>query len=165
MLQFTTDDAVTVLTKAANLNSALKNFLKREIKPGDPAGRVVKDLKDLSSPSHSKQLADYLGRSRPAFDGHILAIGKYAHADAVNGIVGTIIDRYAEEFNSTYETQDESIKVTNEKRFKQIVDEAIALIETQQSAAGFGNSKYFKSLVLLSVFDRPVLDHISSLLN
>lgn len=171
MLPFTTDDAVTVLKKSQNLNSALKNFLKREVKAGDPAGRFIKDLKDLSDRTQTEPLKKYIDNSRPHFDGYLLAIGKYAHVDSVNNIVVQIVDRYADEFNATYAIEDkgdsgeQGIKVNDVTKFKSIVDQAFKLIDDQQSIAGYSESPFFKNLVLLSVFDRPVLDYIMSQAN
>ncbi len=171
VLPFTTDDAVTVLKKSQNLNSALKNFLKREIKAGDPAGRFIKDLKDLSDRTQTEPLKKYLDNSRPHFDGHLLAIGRYAHVDAVNSIVGQIVDRFAEDFNATYEIEEsggseaQGIKVKDANKFKSIVDQAFKLIDDQQGVAGYSQSTFFKNLVLLSVFEKPVLDHIMSQAN
>lgn len=162
MLPFTTEDATAVLKKSANLNSALKNFLKREIKAGDLGARFVKDLKDLSASAQSKLMEEYISKSRPAFESHLLAIGKYAHTDGVNDIVGAIVDRYAEEFNATYDTKDDKIVVSNHAKFKSIVAEAMMLIDTMQQSSGFGGSTYYKNLVILSVFDKPVLEYLSA---
>ena len=165
MLPFTNEDAVAVLMKAPNLNSALKNFLKREIKAGDPAGRFIKDLKSLSSSIQIKPFEDYVAQSRPAFDNHLLVIGKYAQVDQVNNIVGLIVEQYAEDFNSSYQTEElaegaQKIAVTDKPKFEKIVKAAVDIISKEQATAGYPDSNFFKNLVLLSVFDRPVLDHI-----
>jgi hypothetical protein len=162
VLPFTSTDAVTVLKSSHNLNASIKHFLKKELKAGDPAGRFIKDLKDLSDAPKTEPLERYIEASRPAFDAHLVALGKYAHMAAVNDIVVAIVDRYAESFNATYETEGEKIRVTNSAKFNEIVDEALKLVATQQASMGFGESKFFKNLVLLSVFDKPVLDHILS---
>ena len=160
LLPFTTQDAVTVLKKSENLNAALKNFLKTEIRNGDPAGRFVKDFRDLIDATDSSRLEGFLDRSRTKFETHIIGVGGYAHAELVREIVANIADKYAEEFNSTYTISGDKVDVKNQKRFDEIAKEAFAIIEKELASRGFDGSVFLKNVVLVSIFDRGVLTKI-----
>ena len=45
MESFETGDVVRSFRASPNLNAAIKNFLKREVRRGDAGGRFVKDFK------------------------------------------------------------------------------------------------------------------------
>ena len=162
MLPFTTQDAVTVLKKSENLNAALKNFLKREIKNGDPAGRFVKDLRELGESSNTTRLESYIDRSRAKFELQLIAIGAHAHSQIVENIAGKVTEKYAEAFNETYTLGEDKIEVTDKKNFDQIVKQAFELIDADLKASGSADSPYMKNSVLLAIFDKRVLDYILS---
>lgn len=160
MLPFTTQDAVQVLKKSGNLNASLKNFLKREVKNGDPAGRFVKDLRELSDSSDTTRLENYIERSRAKFELQLVAIGAHAHAETIEGIAGKVTEKFADTFNETYKLTDSGVEVTDKKNFDQIVKQAFLLIDSDLKERGFGDSTYIKNSVLLTIFDKRVLDHI-----
>ncbi|MBN8549963.1 MAG: hypothetical protein J0M12_11665 [Deltaproteobacteria bacterium] len=162
MLPFTTQDAVSVLKKSDNLNSALKNFLKREIRNGDPAARFVKDLRELSDSSNTTRLESYIDRNRAKFELQLVAVGAHAHPNLVESIAAKVTEKYADTFNETYKLEEEKIEVTDKKGFDQIVKQALTLIDEDLKAAGFGDSPYIKNSVMLAIFDKRVLDYILS---
>ena len=157
MLPFTAQDTVAVLKKSGNLNAALKNFLKKELKAGDPASRFVKDLRELVDSPNTARLELYIQNSKDKFPAHLIGIGRYAHLEASGKIVETIIEKYAEDFNKTYEEIGETIKVTDKKKFDEIVKQALTTIDTGAKECGFADSAYFKNIVLQSTFNPPVL--------
>ena len=160
MLAFTTADAVSVLKKSNNLNSALKNFLKREIRPGDQAARFVKELRDLIDSPNPTRMESYIESARPKFERQLVAIGSYAHSNTINVILNPIAEKYADEFNQTYTSSEQGIKVTNQKKFDEIVKAALSQIDQGLAQNGFGDSKYLKNCAMLSIFDAGVLGYI-----
>lgn len=157
---FTTDDIVESLKRSENLNAALKHFLKREVRRGDPAERFVKDLRDVFTAKDPSRALGFIEKKRPAFDSHLVAIGGYAHGEIVMGIANAIVEKYADRFNATYTVVGEDIEVKDTAGFDTIVGEAIALVTARLTEAGFGDSPFMQSVVLATVFDRPVLRYL-----
>jgi hypothetical protein len=144
------------------LNAALKNFLKIEIRNGDPAGRFVKDFRSVFDSPDQGTLERFLDRSRPKFDRHLIGIGGYAHSETVQNIVGKVADKYADEFNTTYTLSGEKLDVTNQKRFDEIGKESFAMIDSELTACGHPGSDYLKNVVLVSIFHQSVLERLLS---
>jgi len=157
---FTTDDIVASLKRSDNLNAALKHFLKREVRRGDPAERFVKDLREVFAAKESTRALAFIEKKRPAFDSHLVAIGGYAHGDIVMGLASEIVEKYADSFNATYTVVGEDLEVKDGAGFDRIVAEAIAIVTARLTDAGFGDSPFMQSVVLATVFDRPVLRYL-----
>ena len=160
MLPFTTDDAVTTLRQAENLNAALKHFLKREVRRGEPAERFVKDLRPLLLGSDPTRAGGYLERKRPQFDPHLIGIGGYAHSDLVTAVAGQVVERYADDFNATYRSDGSTITVSDQSRFDEIVNAANKVIDETLVARGFGASSFMKNVLLAAIFEQPVLRYL-----
>ncbi len=163
MFSFTTEDVVGSLKRAGNINAALKNFLKREVRRGDPAERFVKDLREVMLGKDEARVHNYIEKKRPGFDSHLIAIGSYAHSEMVMNLSNQIVEKYADRFNATYETQTDDIAVKDKKEFDAIMQEVSSLISKNIKDAGFGESVFMQSVVFSTVFDRPVLKYLVSM--
>jgi hypothetical protein len=157
---FTTDDIVESLKRSANLNAALKHFLKREVRRGDLAERFVKDLREVFAAKDPTRALGFIEKKRPAFDSHLVAIGGYAHGEIVMAIANEIVEKYADSFNATYAVVGEDIEVRDSAGFDKIVGEAVAIVTARLTAAGFRDSPFMQGVVLATVFDRPVLRYL-----
>ena len=162
MFSFTTEDIVGSLKRSENLNSALKHFLKREVRRGDPAERFVKDLREVMLGKDESRALNFIEKRRPGFDSHLIAIGGYAHGEMVMNLANQIVEKYADRFNATYDVKDEDIAVKNKGEFDTIIKEVSTLVTTNLKTAGFGESDYMQSVVFSTVFDRPVLRYLVS---
>lgn len=160
MLEFTSEDAVNVLMKSGNLNAALKHFLKREIQNGDPAGRFVKDLRTFVDKPNTTQFKAYVDRMRGKFELQLIAIGGYAHSNLVSSIASQVVEKYADDFNKTYETEGETVKIKDQKGFDAIVKDVFGIIDGELKGAGLGESQFLRNSILVNIFDRPVLQKI-----
>ena len=160
MFSFTTEDVVGSLKRAGNINSALKNFLKREVRRGDPAERFVKDLREAMLGKDEARAFQYIDKKRPGFDSHLIAIGSYAHSEMVMTLANQIVEQYADRFNATYEIQSDDIAVKNKKEFDAIMQEVSGIVSKNLKDKGFGESVFMQSVVFSTVFDRPVLKYL-----
>ena len=175
MIPFTTEEVIAAFQSAPNINAALKNLLKKETKPGDPAGRFLKELKERTGRPNVVALTSFVNANRPAGDGLLIGIGRYAFSEIVSPLLDGVITTYADEFNSLYDgvgadgdkSAGDSIAVKNPKRFAEIVQEVNKSIDQglrseQLSSATRAGSSYMKNVLLASVFDPPVLRYIFS---
>jgi ribosomal protein S17E len=162
VFSFTTEDVVGSLKRAGNINAALKNFLKREVRRGDPAERFVKDLREVMVGKDETRALNYIEKRRPGFDSHLVAIGSYAHSEMVMVLANQIVEKYADRFNATYEVKDEDIAVKDKKEFESIMKEVSGVITQTLKEAGFGDSVFMQSVIFSTVFDRPVLRYLVS---
>lgn len=158
---FTAEDAVAALEKSPNLNSSLKNFLKREVRRGEPGERFVKDLRAAFEGGEARALAFVRG-AIDKFERHLVALGSYAHADLVAPLAQQILDQHADTFNDTYRMGTEEIEVTNRSAFDEIVAKVMATIDETLAEHGFAESFYMKNVVLVTIFEPAVLRHIIS---
>jgi len=163
VFSFTTEDVVGSLKRAGNINSALKHFLKREVRRGDPAERFVKDLREVMLGKDDTRALSFIDKKRPGFDSHLIAIGSYAHSEMVMNLANEIVEKYADKFNATYEVQDDDIALKDKKGFETIMKEVTEIISTNLKGAGFGESVFMRSVVFSTVFDRPVLKYLVSM--
>lgn len=159
MLPYSTEDAVSVLSKSQNLNAALKNYLKREVPNGDPAARFVKDFRAAIDSSNTARLQSYIEKARPQYDLPLIGICGYAHMETVGQIVTVIANKFADEFNSTYDSSGGTLKFKNQKRFDEIMKEALRMLDSELEKRDFRNSTFMKNAVLATIFEKAVLDY------
>lgn len=163
MFSFTTEDVVGSLKRAENINSALKHFLKREVRRGDPAERFVKDLREVMLGKDENRAFSFIEKKRPDFDSHLIAIGSYAHSEMVMSLANQIVEKYADTFNATYEVKDDDIALKDKGAFETIMKEVSDIVSKNLKGAGFGDSVFMQSVVFSTVFDRPVLKYLVSM--
>lgn len=158
MLDCTASDINTCLRKAPNVNSAVKNFLKREVKKGDAAEKFAKTLREiLSSPDEARSL-DFITASMPKFLNHLYSVACYAYFEPIGKLASSVVEKYADGFNATFEVQNDALVYKNEGEFKRISDEALAILRAGLKDMGFGDSLFMKNVTMLSIFERPVIE-------
>lgn len=158
MLECTADDITTCLLKAPNINAAVKNFLKREVKKGDPAEKFAKNLKDILTSSDEKRSLQFISEAMPKFVNHLYSVACYAYFDVVGKLASSVVEKYADDFNATFEVNDGKLSYKDEAKFKKIADEALAILRTGLKENGFGDSPFMKNVTMLSIFERPVIE-------
>ncbi len=159
VFDFSRSDCPTIVAcfrRAPNINAAMKSFLKREVKKGDGAERFVKDLREALLSENEDRAVAFVERKLEPFEAHLVALGGYLHAQFVTEVAGAIVEKFADEFNASYEVRGDELALRNEKRFHEIVREVLESIQGHIEAHGL--SSYFMTCVLLNaIFDRPVL--------
>jgi len=158
MLQCDASDITNCLLKAPNINSAIKNFLKREVKKGDPAERFAKTLKDVLASQNEVRSQQFVAEAMPKFVNHLHSVACYAYFEVVGKLAAAVVDKYADDFNATFEIADGVLSYKDETRFKKISDEALAILRNGLKEQGFGDSAFMKNITMLSIFERPVIE-------
>ncbi len=159
MLECTAEDIAQCLKKAPNINSAIKNFLKREVKKGDPAEKFAKSLRTVMSAPTEGAALKFVEESLPKFQNHLYSVACYAYYEFVSQLAGSVVEKYADDFNATFEINEEGqLKYKDETKFKTISDKALEILRKGLNDAGFGGSPFMKNVTMISIFERPVID-------
>ncbi len=165
IFSYSAEDALAALRAAPNVNSAIKNFLKRQVQQDPQGARFVKDLKTiLSSPRDEPALA-FIEKHLSRFSPHLLAVGAYAFNEVVEKVSSGVVQNYADKFNETYQHSDQvadgveasNIKVTNEADFSKIMKEAVAMVESNLREQD-QESPFLRAILLNAIFEPPVLE-------
>lgn len=164
MFNYTSDDIYTAFEAAPNLNSALKNFLKREIRKGDPAEKFVKSLRKLAGSGNAAAMKAFFEKSLPVYHQHILLLAGYANADAVNAISETVIEAHAETFNETYDTSEDGISIKDREGFESIVGNVDTMLSNGIKEHGLPESPFMKLVLVNSIFEDQVMAEVVPLL-
>ncbi len=158
MLECTVDDIYDVLVKAPNINSAVKNFLKKEAKKGQPSEKFAKSLRDAFGSKNEERAKRFIDDSMTPHMSYIYSITCYAYFEFVSKLAEAIVNKFADDFNSTFEIVDEKVNFKDEKKFKTISEQALKIINENLNEFGFTDSNFMKNVALISVFERPVID-------
>lgn len=160
---FSAEDALAAFRAAPNVNSAIKNFLKRQTQPDPHGTRFVKDLKAALASSRDESALSFIEKNLSRFSPHLLAVGAYAFNELVESISTEIVETHADQFNETYEADEHAretspaIKVKDEAAFARIMKVAVGEVEAalaQQS----NSSPFLRAIVLNSIFEQSVLE-------
>ncbi len=165
MLPYTVSHILDAFAKAKNLNASMKNFLKREVKRGDPAEKFTKDLRDVLLSDDVNRSEQFFAKHLPKYESHLFVAAGYAHYDLVNGLAASIVERYADDFNATYEVQDEKLTYKDRPNFEKLAKEAITLISAGLKPSGLDGSPFMLNVVFVSIFTREVIGAIEPLVD
>ena len=91
---------------------------------------------------------------------YFIGLARYAHPELIAATVETIINRFADEFNATYQQEETGISVNDAAAFKRIVKEVESVIEQGLLSAGLPVTNFMKNALLSSVFEVGVLDEV-----
>lgn len=160
MLPTTIDEVEQSFAKAKNLNSALKNFLKREGTANPQAAAFAKDFRAVAGSGKSAAIRAFLERNYPKREIFFVGLARYAHPELVESTVGKIIDTHADAFNSTYERGEGDISIKDSAAFKKIVKDVEKLIDQGLASAELPSSNFMKNTLLASVFEPDVLGEV-----
>lgn len=164
MLPTTFSNVHDAFQGAKNLNAALKNFIKRE---GNNGGQVVsfaKDFRGVVSSGRAPAVQLFIEKNYPAKEFLFLGVARYAFPELVESSVGRIIEKYADDFNTTYERGEAGISVKNAAAFKKIAKDVLSIIREDIKAAGFGSNPFLENALLASVFEVEVLAEVMKVL-
>lgn len=160
MFTYTYPEIAASLTRAKNLNAAIKKFIKHEGRAGGDTVKFAKEVKatfvDRRAAGGEKLFERYL----PKYENHLLLLAAYAHADFVQKTVNQIIDQYADAFNSTYERSEQGVNVTNQAEFSRIVKASFEIINAELKAYEFADCPFMKNVVMISIFDMNVIPEV-----
>jgi len=158
VFSFSSEDVVGTLKKSPNINSAIKNFLKRQAaQGGESSARFAKDLRDKILSKQDSSALLFVDKNVEKFAPHLLAIGAYAHAELVDSVAGKIVTKYADDFNATYSSNGEEVTITNQDKFNTIMTNAASEIDADLKTGGFEDSQFLRAIVLNAIFEQPVL--------
>ena len=166
MLPYTNKEIVDCFLSAKNPNSAVKTFLKKEVKKGDQAGKFAKTFRSvLTSADTQKEsrVGGFVEKYLPDYEMHFISIASYAHPEIVENVANEIIDQFAEEFNETYEMDGDDLKVKDKTNFDRIGKQSLGIIDSKLTEHGFGSNAFLKNVVMVSIFDYKVLEVVETL--
>ena len=164
MYVYQASDVVETLTAAKNLNAAIKNFLKKELKPGDKGERFVKDLRDLAPFKNLVKFQSYIAAALPQFELHLLVLVRYAHGEILEKVIEQLFAKYADDFNTSYEKTAKGINITNAAKFEQIVKSVLADIPNLLTAQQIKPNGFIRNAVLFLTFEQEVLKAASPII-
>lgn len=157
MLEYTAQDAYTVLKKSTNINAAIKNFIKREIRKGDPGEKFAKNLRNVLISKNEQTALDFIDGALPQFTNHLVTIACYAFPEFINNLVEEIVEKYADDFNATFEVTEDRLGYKDKAKFESIAKEAIGIIREKIKAEGMGDSPFMRNVIYLSIFEPAVI--------
>lgn len=160
MLNPTVEEAKESFAAAKNLNAALKNLLKRESSGAPSVASFAKDFRAAVSSGKDAQRDLFIERNFETRRFFFIGAVRYAFPELVESTVATIVSKYADEFNATYERVEGEVTVTNAKRFQEIVGEVVAIISQDLKAADLPGNSFMKSALLATVFEIDVLNEV-----
>jgi hypothetical protein len=158
MLKYTNADVVQAFQSASNINAAVKKFLKMEGDANPRAARFAKSLRDAFTSKLPTIGVRFIDTYRDQYEIELFALAKYVYGDQILAISNQVIDKYSDEFNTTYTVANDKISVTNRKRFDEIVKEVFVIIEASLKAASMPQSPFIKNTLIYSIFDPIVAE-------
>jgi hypothetical protein len=180
ILQSTSQDIILAFEQAKNTNAAIKKFLKNEVAGNAKHAKFAKSLRDAFLSKNSKAKIAFIEEHLPDYEPHFLVIARYAFNDAVAQITLDIVTKYAEDFNTTYTSNNHtsndhtsndhtsndhtsnngSITVTNKDKFKKIVQEVLVMVKDGIQKHELPQVAFITKVVLCNIFDKEVLDAV-----
>lgn len=160
MLETSIDEVAATLTGAKNLNSALKAYLKKEGTNAPQIVQFAKEFRGIVASGRAEPIRNFIERNYSKRPMVFLGLVRYAYSDVIEAIVGKIIDKYADDFNKTYERVADDLKVTNSKSFGSIVKGVGVMIDDELTKAGVAQSNFMRNAIMASVFEPDVLQEV-----
>jgi len=160
MLKPTVEEVKESFAAAKNLNAALKNLLKRESSGSPAVAGFAKDFRVAATSGKSGPRDLFIERNFESKQFFFMGAVRYAFPELVESTVGAIVNKFADEFNATYQRQDGDVTVTNAKRFKEIVNEVLTIIDKDLKAAELPANTFMQVALLATVFEFDVLNEV-----
>lgn len=163
-LNYSNTDVVSALKSCPNINAALKNLLKKDIQANKELARVVKDLRDIcQAPKNEQRLEAFVDRHIKKYPHIFQAVVRYGHFDKIDAITAPAIEQHAEQFNATYQNQEQSITITDRKRFDSIASQVISDFRKQLTGQQLPSDDFMLSVLITTLFDPQVVPEIEAL--
>src|SRR5687767_10319790 len=119
-MKISATDVEAVLSSAENLNAALKTLLKREARAENSIEPFVKSLRSVVTRNRDGELLSYIEQHYPTHEIHFALLASYAFPAVQDAIISEVFDKYAEDFNATYEKSERGIRITDPGKFSSI---------------------------------------------
>lgn len=158
MLECTADDIYEALDKAPNVNAAIKNFLKREGKKGDPSERFAKGLRQVFSTNNEVLRKKFINDTMPQHLNYFYSVACYAYFEFVSKLAENIVNQYADDFNNTFEIVENKLNFKDRAKFDAISAQALDMMDAELKELNFSGSQFMRNVALISVFEQPVIE-------
>lgn len=156
-MEITPVDVEAVLSSADNLNAALKTFLKREGRPGNSVEPFVKGLRNIVVRDRDGELLKYIQDNYAAKPHHFVLLVSYAFPKLRDAVGESVIEKYADSFNATFERTEAGIKILDSAKFKSIANEVAGVVEATINEAHIPCNNFSKKGLLATIFEPDVL--------
>lgn len=160
MFEANVDDVVGAFLAAKNTNAAIKNFLKKEKPSASSIARLAKDFRNAASAGKPEALRSFIEDNLTDNEEIFLALARYAHIEFVSTTVEEIINKYADQFNNTYEKTESGVKITDKKTFTSIAKEVQSLVEDNLKKLGLPVNEFMKQSIIGYVFEDGVKEEV-----
>jgi len=160
MYPYEQKDLITALQSAPNLNSALKGFLKSQVQKGDQTSKFIKAFRVATTSKTPGALENFIDKSLPRFERHFFLIARHALSTETEVILDQVIEKYAEDFNKTYQLQGSAITVSNKEQFDSIAKQALNDLDNGLEQSKLPNSNFMRNVLVYSLFDEQVIHEI-----
>lgn len=159
---YTVEEIVTALKSCPNINAAIKTILKREVGNDQKLARFIKDLRDACLASQPERLNGFITKHIESHAPLFLSITRYGHFAVVDKITAPIIEKYADEFNTTYENLENSIKIKDSTKFTKIAREVVGTFPEKLKEHGLPDSKFMREVLVTTLFDANVAPEVQA---
>jgi hypothetical protein len=157
MLPYSVEDVQEALSKAKNLNAAVKKFLKVEVGRDVKAERFAKSMREVAG--SSDRLATFVKNSLPDYEAHLLVLTRHAYQEPFGSIAQEITDTFAEEFNATYTRNEKGEpSITDKAGFKRIAGESLKRIEAGLEKGELPKNGFMKNVLVHWIFEKDLVD-------
>jgi len=160
MYPYEQKDLITAFQAAPNLNAALKGFLKSQVQKADQTSKFIKSFRASITSKSPGALESFIENSLPRFERHFFLIGRHALSAETESILDQVIEKYADDFNKTYQSQGSSISVNNRDEFNSIAKQALRDLDGGLEQSKLPNNNFMRNVLVYSLFDEQVMGEI-----
>jgi hypothetical protein len=160
MLSSSVQEVQESFAAAKNLNAALKNLLKKEGSATPDIVGFAKDFRAAVASGKSTQRDLFIERHYLGKEWYFIGAIRYAFPELIESTVGGVVEKYADDFNSTYLRGDEGIVVKDAARFEKIVKEVSGIVRADLKAAEVPANNFMQNAVLAAIFEFDVLQEV-----
>lgn len=166
---YSTEDATQAYCHSKNLNSAIKKFLKEAGSQNPAALRLVKELREIvkrdtgkptQASTSTAKMQSFIERN---FEGNrdlFLVLARSAYAAQTEEVIDRIIQRFAEQFNTTFNLEGENLQVKDTARFKELGSQALDTIYIMVKDKELAGAPFLAHAVAYSIFEPLVLKEL-----
>ena len=163
MSTYKSTDVLNVFKRSRNINAAVKNFLKKEVKNNPELERFAKNFRSAQTSGDDARALSFIEKYLEVEPRYFLALGGYAHVDFVTKVSEAVVTNHADAFNATYELTETEVEIKNKKEFERIAKAALAQIDGELKTYELADSPFMRSVVTNAIFDDRVLTHVEAL--
>lgn len=160
MLPYSAQDVLDTMHSCENINAAMKSFLKREVRKGDTLEKFTKNFRSILLSNSTDRQVQFIEKHLPQYEPAFFALARYALFETVDKITSRVIEKHAEAFNATFDSDGETIDVTNRPEFERIAAEAIAMFRSDLQGADVPDSNFMLLVLITSLFDQAVVPEV-----